>query len=339
MSQNNTDTFDSTNLLIFLLKWKMPLIILCVVAAVVSSAVALIIQEKYKSVVVMFPAATNSLSKALIAENNAGKYDVMSFGEEEQAEQMLQVLNSDEIRNRICKKYDLLKHYDIDPNEPYAKTMLYEEYDGNISFQRTKFQSVEIKVMDHSPDTAAKIANDIASLVDTVMNRMQKQRALKAFKIVEAEYNELVSFMNEMNDSLTVLRKLGVNDYESQVEMYTQEYSKALASGNQRGIKAIEEKMEVLSEYGSAYVQLSASIEFQSERLATMRMKYKEAKVDATAEIPYKFVVNSAFAAEKKSYPIRWLIVVVSTFSAFLFGILAIIGLENYKQLQAQGKI
>ncbi|MBT7243698.1 MAG: hypothetical protein HN879_09805, partial [Flavobacteriaceae bacterium] len=112
MKENNEDIFDSTILLVFLLKWKKPLILLCVIAAVVSSAISLIIEEKYKSVVVMFPAATNSLSKALIAESNGGKYDVMSFGEEEQAEQMLQVLNSDHIRTRICKKYNLLKHYD-----------------------------------------------------------------------------------------------------------------------------------------------------------------------------------------------------------------------------------
>ena len=152
------------------------MIILCVVAAIASSAVALIIQEKFKSTVVMFPASTNSLSKALIAESNGGKYDIMSFGEEEQAEQMLQVLNSDEIRTRICNKYDLMNHYDIDPKDPYAKTLLFEEYEGNISFQRTKFQSVEVTVLDPSPDTAMFIANDISSLLDSSMNRIQKER-------------------------------------------------------------------------------------------------------------------------------------------------------------------
>ncbi|MBL4625424.1 MAG: hypothetical protein JKY42_09840 [Flavobacteriales bacterium] len=339
MSENNQDIFDSTTLLVFLLKWKKPLIILCLLAAILSSAAALVIQEKYKSVVVMFPAATNSLSKALIADNNAGKYDVMSFGEEEQAEQMLQVLNSDYIRTRICDKYKLLDHYDIDQNDPYKRTQLFEQYTDNIGFKRTKFQSVEVMVMDISPDTAALIANDISTLLDTVMNRMQKQRAVKALKIVKDEYDELVGFMNELNDSLTVLRKLGVNNYESQAEMYTQEMAKAVVSGNQRGVDAITERMKVLSEYGSAYLQMSAAVEFQSERLATLRGKYKEARVDATAEIPYKFVVNKAFAAEKKSYPIRWLIVVVSTFSAFLIGILAIIGIENYRRLQEQGKL
>jgi capsular polysaccharide biosynthesis protein len=339
MSEKEEDIFDSTTLLVFLLKWKRPLIILCVMAAVISSGVSLVIQEKYKSVVVMFPAATNSLSKALIADNNAGKYDVMSFGEEEQAEQMLQVLNSDYIRTRISEKYALLDHYDIDQDDPYKRTQLFEQYSDNIGFKRTKFQSVEVSVMDISPDTAALIANDISMLLDTVMNKMQKQRAEKALKIVESEYNELVGFMNELNDSLTVLRKLGVNNYESQSEMYTQEMAKALVSGNQRGVDAITERMKVLSEYGSAYLQMSAAIEFQSERLATLRGKYKEARVDATAEIPYKFVVNKAFAAEKKSYPIRWLIVVVSTFSAFLIGILAIIGVENYRRLQELGKL
>jgi len=43
--------------------------------------------------------------------------------------------------------------------------------------------------------------------------------------------------------------------------------------------------------------------------------------------------VNRAWPSEKKAYPIRWLIVVVSTISAFIFGVLVIIGVENYQRV------
>ena len=49
-----------------------------------------------------------------------------------------------------------------------------------------------------------------------------------------------------------------------------------------------------------------------------MKSKYEEAKVDATEFIPHKFVVTSAFKAERKSYPVRWIIVVVTLLSTFL---------------------
>jgi hypothetical protein len=44
--------------------------------------------------------------------------------------------------------------------------------------------------------------------------------------------------------------------------------------------------------------------------------------VDATQSLPHKFVINTAYKAERKSYPIRWLIVVVSTFSVILLAII-----------------
>ena len=59
--------------------------------------------------------------------------------------------------------------------------------------------------------------------------------------------------------------------------------------------------------------------------------KYEEAKVDATEFIPHKFVVTSAFKAERKSYPIRWIIVVVTVLSTFLLLIFCIVFYDRSK--------
>ena len=61
----------------------------------------------------MFPVATNSISKVLISQNSGIKEDILGIGEEEQAEQMLQMLNSNLIRDRIIQKYNLIEHYNI----------------------------------------------------------------------------------------------------------------------------------------------------------------------------------------------------------------------------------
>jgi hypothetical protein len=44
-------------------------------------------------------------------------------------------------------------------------------------------------------------------------------------------------------------------------------------------------------------------------------------------------VVNVAKAAEKKSYPVRWLIVLVSTLSVFLLSIVVMLILENVRRV------
>jgi hypothetical protein len=50
---------------------------------------------------------------------------------------------------------------------------------------------------------------------------------------------------------------------------------------------------------------------------------------DATENLPQKFVVESAYKAEKKSYPIRWVIVLVSVISTLLISILVIISFDK----------
>jgi len=48
--------------------------------------------------------------------------------------------------------------------------------------------------------------------------------------------------------------------------------------------------------------------------------------------------VSTAFPAEKKSYPVRWVIVVVSTFATLLAAIIAILLLENIRQIRNEVK-
>jgi uncharacterized protein involved in exopolysaccharide biosynthesis len=69
--------------------------------------------------------------------------------------------------------------------------------------------------------------------------------------------------------------------------------------------------------------------------MSQLKTKYEEAKVDATDRIPHKFIVNNAKPAEKKVYPIRWLIVLVSTFAAGMLSIIVLLILENIRRVKS----
>ena len=341
MSDNNTtDTtdFSSASLLFFILKWRKPLMIVMAVTAFSSAAVSFMITEKYLSTAIFFPANNSSLSKGLMTEDAQGKNDLSKFGEEEQAEAMLQILNSDQIRWRLWGKYNMMGHYDIDPGASDAQTQLSKTWDNNVSFRRTEFNSIRIDVMDADKDLAATLANEISDLVDTMRNEMIHARAQAAYEIMDEEYNSLVGYMGELDDSLTVLRKKGVQDYEKQIEMITGVYYQAIAEGNNRAVNELQMQLDTLAKYGSASKSMTENLEFLRERLVLLRGKYDEIKVDATKDLTWKFVVNRAVAAEKKAYPIRWLIVVVSTLASLLLAVLVIIGVENYNKYAAQLK-
>jgi uncharacterized protein involved in exopolysaccharide biosynthesis len=156
---------------------------------------------------------------------------------------------------------------------------------------------------------------------------------MKAFEIVKAEYNQLLSEIQQMEDSLTAIRQKGVQDYESQVEMFNQQLAKEVAANNWRGVNALEKKLEVMALYGSAYLGLTQQLEFEREKLSLLKRKYEEAKVDATEMLPQKFIVDKAYKSEKKAYPVRWLIVVVSVLSALLFTVIVLISLDGIRRV------
>ena len=334
---SNGNYFDSTSLFEFFWRWRKPLIIIGITAAICSSIVSFLIHERYKSTVIMFPVQSNAIAKALLTDDVSGKQDILQFGEEAQAEQLLQILYSDEIRSRIVDKYKLMQHYRIDPNNKYKNTLLYEKYSENISFKRTEFLSVKIEVLDEDPFIASEIANDIGNLLDSTKTRMQRDRANQAFDIVANEYNRKKAAIALLTDSIKALNLLGIYDYESQSEVISQQYAIALSKGDERAIKRLADQLKIIGEYGSAYMSVRENLYIQREQLNLLKKKFDEAKIDAEAVLTYKFIVNKAFPAERKSYPVRWLIVATSTIVSMVFGILILILLDNIKRIRKQG--
>jgi hypothetical protein len=80
-----------------------------------------------------------------------------------------------------------------------------------------------------------------------------------------------------------------------------------------------------LAEYGGASYAINERLDNDRLQLSLVKSKYEEAKMDATQYVPRKFVVTSAFQAERKSYPVRWIILVVTVLSTFLLLIFCIV--------------
>ncbi len=325
------DDFDSSNLVVFLYKWRKPLFIVLVASAVGSWFFSLpwFITPKYKSTVVMFPVSSNSISKSLLEEQAVKGQDITAFGEDDQSEQLLQILHSNKIRDRVVTQFDLMRHYDIDTSSRYRMSALFKEYEDNITFRRTEFMAVQISVYDKDPQMAADIANTIAALLDSVKNDMLRQRSVKGFRVVETEFKAMQAEKDRIVDSLVALGRLGVNDVEYQSQVLNQQYAIAAMNGNRSGMAAIQKKLDVLGQYGGIYMALKNSLEFKTEQLIILETKYKQAKVDAEENLPQKFIVSDAFKAEKKSYPLRWLIIIVSTVASILLAVIVIMVMEK----------
>ena len=334
--KSKTGIFNAFDLLKFVWDNKWILIITSVIAFIVAVFVSLSITPRFESKVVLFPAASVSLSSnlsetALISVDNT---DIMSFGDQAETERMLQILNSGKIKDYIINKYDLMNHYEIDPESSYPYTQLDYKYKGNIKFRRTEYMSIEISVLDTDPQMAADMANDIASFIDSTVHQMQHERALEAFLIVEKEYLASQQDVEEISDSLQKIRSLGVLDYESQVTSLSEAYANALAQGNMTAATEVSRQMNILSRYGGIYVELSQKLESAIERMGQLKEKHAAYKINIDQTMPQVFIVDHARKSERKALPNRSMIVIISTMSTFALALLLLLIVNYIKALR-----
>lgn len=360
-----TAYLESTSLLVFMIRWRKPLLLVIILTSLASYIFSgpYFIEPKYRSTVIFFPSANNSVSKAILDVNGSDKQDILAFGEEEQAEQMLQILNSDEIRNAIVERYQLMNHYRIDTSKPYPLTRLNEKYKDNITFSRTQYMSVSIDVLDADAEVAASIANDIAALLDSMKTKIQRSRAEAALRIVEQAYEEKKAGMMQKEDSLKHLRQQGIMDYRNQSIIWNEEYAKSYASfsndvaalgvyeqykstadsviintkarikGAESRMKNLSSKLNLLAELGGASINLNEELTLEREELSKLKEQLEKLRIDVNQNISHKFIVNHAVRAEKTCYPQRWLIVVIAVSIAVATCVVVVLFTQRLKEI------
>jgi uncharacterized protein involved in exopolysaccharide biosynthesis len=324
---------SSEELLIKIIKWRKPLLIITISAVIVSTIIAFLMAPQYKSTATIFPTRSFSISKLLIEQNTGNQEDYMQIGDEDDAEKLLQLLNADQLKQLVADKFNLWDKWKIEKNE-YANHYLKLKWENMVRFKRTDFNSVKIDVYDYTANGAAEVANSIVDFVDSIKNKMTKEIAVQAFKIVEEEYNSTIRSMNVLEDSLQILRLLGVLDYKTDVEAYTKSYAKALEKGNESGAKRLEEKLAVLKKWGGAYNQISENLRKYRFKFPVIKSKYDEAQVNLNKNLPFKFIVDRATPNEYKARPVRWLIIMISGVSAFIMGLVILTLIEKLKSIK-----
>ncbi len=326
-----SDVFDSTNVFMFIIRWWKHLVIICFVAALagVIFSSPYFITPKFESRVVMFPTTTGSLSRSVLMAGGASGRDFLAYGELEDAERLLQVLESSEIRDRVVERFDLKSHYGIPDDAQFRKTRMIQEYRSNISFRRTQYGAVEISVRDADPYMAADVANELAALADTLQNELRHERALLAYRVAKEQMEILQQQAVEAQDSLRKIMAKGVFDIEGQSSMITRQLAKDISAGHTDGIRALEDNLEVLAASGGSFLNMTTYLRSISGHQIHMQRRYQEAKADLENFIPFKFVLDSAYEAERKVYPVRWLIVFLSTFGAGFMGVMLLMVYEN----------
>lgn len=326
MSDPKSDAYQSFDLIEVVWRWKWHLIAVFILAAVISSIVSLTMKEEYLSSVVIYPAKTNTVT---FRSNVGPNESATKFGDEEEAEQAIQILESAEIRNTMIEKYNLDSVYDISPNSTTRLADLHEKYNSHVSSERTRYGSVLIKVYDEEPERAKNMANDLSMLLDTVKNRMIRERANYEYEITKNEKEKVEREIRGIVDTLKVMSALGVGGGNIRASLM-----EALANATDSETREeIRNKIRNNDKYGSSMSSFSHELKMKHDRLALVEGAFRQAEANANLTYTHKFVVEEAYSSDRKARPVRWIIVSVSTFVSVLLGLILLLLYEKIKSI------
>ncbi len=314
---------------LFVTLWAKRKILIIVTSAglVVSTVVAFLMTPLYRSTAIVFPAATSTVS---FSEQRNAKASSMDFGEEEQAEQLIQILQSSKVRDKVVQQFDLMKQYEIDPNDANKHYKLVKEYNSHILFVRTRYGSIQIDVLDKDPQLAADMANKIVDLIDTVKNEMVMERTVPAFEINKRKKEQLESDKEAVLNQLDSLAALGVVPLEGRANLF-QAYVEAKNAEDKADFKR---RIDINLEFGAVFDGLEYVRNEKIMKLADFALSYEQAESDANTQFNHKFIVERAVVADKKDKPKRLIIMLLATFGTFVFMVFALLLQDKIKELR-----
>ncbi|HOY38979.1 MAG: hypothetical protein KBB11_01630 [Bacteroidales bacterium] len=300
------------------LKYKWHLLTIAVVAAAVGVIVSSpwVIKPKYKSFAVVYPA------------------NVSPFSEESETEQLLEVIQSLDIRFRVCETFQLGEHYGISKNNPHFQTLLNKEFENNVTFQKTPNEAVQITALDTDAQLASDIVDSILSFYSQKMLTMIRSKSKEIVLIKQGQMNRKEKEIDSLTNIINEYRqKNNLLDYKTQVKVY----SEAVSGG-----KSLEEARKMLDNWkqlGSEYMKTDSTLWFAITDFHRLKKDYDEAFMHSIKELTFTHIITHPFPADKKSYPIRWLFVLFSVIGSLFASFLIIAIIEGRKEKTKNGAV
>ncbi|MFA5815895.1 MAG: hypothetical protein WC865_09785 [Bacteroidales bacterium] len=303
---------NNKTLLELALKWKYHLGIIALIAGIIAIVLssALFLKPKFKSTSIVYPV-------------NMGKYS-----EESYTEQMLEILNSGDIREQMIAAFKLDEHYKISPLYKYFKTALYGKYAEEISFRKTENEAVRIQVLDTDPLMACAMVDSLRKFYDKKVQTLHRIKIAEELKIRTLELDRLKTEMNSITNCLSELgRKYGVMEITGQSEGISTAYFQAVANGKDN--QTLKDYFTNIASKSPEARSLMLRVEGCSTRVIEVQELRDDAYRELNKEITYSVVVTPPYPADKKDWPKRSVIVLISVIFTLMMAMVVIGVTEN----------
>jgi capsular polysaccharide biosynthesis protein len=254
---------------------------------------------------------------------------------ESETEQMLEIISSNDIKFQVLDVFQLNEVYKIPKEDPQYLTNLLSEYNSNVTAKKTEFETVELSVLDKDPIRACRMCDSIIHFYNLKVREMHSAKNWEVVKIVsdiirlkKREQDSLLQLLNQQREKYQIL------DFNSQVRDITRGYMETLSTGREsspggREVKKLYGNLSVKG--GESYI-LENRFRKTTQIIDSLIVIYDTNLSEAKKQITYCHVVEKPVPADKKAYPVRWILVAMTLFSSLFFSLLLFIILEYYRE-------
>jgi len=302
--------FDFTSI-IKIVRENFKIFVIVAVLATILSAIfsgPSFIQPRYKSVAVVYPLNVNL------------------YSDESQTEQMLQMFEASSIRDTLIEKFDLYERYKIKKGDPSSKFYLYQEYNDRVVTSKTKYESILLEVFDEDPEVARNMADEVLTQLNNTIRRFRNRRGLNKSQSFKDQMDYQLVLIDSLEQRIRELSKeKRLLNYEAQTRELVRGYVEELSKNkNSNATEELRAWLEDLQESGSLMQTLQSVSLYAAQQYGILATKFLDWRTVAYEDLSYMDVVVKPEVPDKKSWPVRWMIVLTSVIGALLFTLILI---------------
>ena len=314
----NNPYLNNKSLVDLALKWKYHLGVIALISAIIAMVFSspVFLKPKYKSTAVVYPV-------------NMGTYSKESF-----TEQMLEILNSGDIRDQMIAAFKLDEHYKISRTYQFYKTAVYSKFNEEVSFRKTENEAVKIQVLDTDPLVACAMVDSLRKFFDLKVQSLHRVKWAEEYSIRIEELRRLEREMDSITNILSELgREYGVMEITGQSEGATLAYFQAVANG--KDTQTMKNYFNNVAAKSPEARSLMLRVEGCSMEVVDVQKKRNEAYRELTKEITYSVVVTPPYPSDKKVWPKRSVIMLVSVILTLMLAMVVIGVIENRRHIKS----
>jgi hypothetical protein len=312
---------QSADIFKMLARYSKPLIIVGIVSLVASAIFSgpAFIKPKYKSFAILYP--TN----------------LIAYSQESATEQLVQLLQSADIRDQLISTFNLSQHYEIDTvHNPFHRSDVVKLFEQNVSVNKTEYESAEITIYDTDPVVAAAMVDSMIHFMNLKARALQRSKTTELVIVAKRRMLMKKAEMDSVENLVREYRvKYGLLDYKSQAREYSKALAKATTKGSSKGISEAKQLLNILAEKGGDFNTWNELLWKIRGGYSDLKTDYENLYKDATKELTYENMVTHPSPSDKKAYPIRWLIVLVAVAASVFLSFLVMLFME-VKQVKVE---